>query len=147
MNFKNWFKPFQELKNNHRLMIIACWVVMVFAWWFIGTSGEKSLLPTPGKVLEGMQSLWNEGLASHIVSSLGLCLQATLISIVISLAIAYLSPVPFVKPLANFLSQLRYLPLTGITFYLAMIVSMPEPCRFGYWCIYEPIFHYLFVGG
>ncbi len=123
MNFKNWFKPFQELKNNHRLMIIACWVVMVFAWWFIGTSGEKSLLPTPGKVLEGMQSLWNEGLASHIVSSLGLCLQATLISIVISLAIAYLSPVPFVKPLANFLSQLRYLPLTGITFYLAMIVS------------------------
>lgn len=123
MEIKKWFKPFEALQGNQRLIIIACWVVLLLAWWFIGTAGEKSLLPPPGKVMEGMQSLWNEGLVSHIASSLGLCLQATLISIVISLAIAYLSPVPFMKPVANFLSQLRYLPLTGITFYLAMVVS------------------------
>jgi ABC-type nitrate/sulfonate/bicarbonate transport system permease component len=123
MDVKTWFKPFEVLKGNQRLVLIVFWVVFVFAWWFIGTAGEKSLLPPPQKVLEGMKSLYNEGLMVHILSSLGLCLQATVFSIAISLLIAYLSPVPFIRPVANFLSQLRYLPLTGITFYLAMIVS------------------------
>ncbi|MCC6726059.1 MAG: ABC transporter permease subunit [Saprospiraceae bacterium] len=123
MELKTWFKPFEKLKGNSRLMLIGFWLLIVFAWWFIGTSGEKSLLPAPQKVLEGMKSLYNEGLVVHIMSSLGLCLQATLISIGVSLVIAYLSPVPFIKPVANFLSQLRYLPLTGITCYLAMIVT------------------------
>lgn len=104
-------------------MLVGVWIALIFAWWFLSTSGEKSLLPSPGKVLEGMKSLWYEGLAAHVVSSLGLALQATLISLVISLTIAYLSPVPFIRPVASFFSQLRYLPLTGITFYLAMVVS------------------------
>lgn len=123
MDFKKWFKPFEALKSNHKMMIAGFWVVLVLVWWLIGTSGEKSLLPPPSKVVEGMQSLWNEGLVVHILSSLSLCLQATFFSIVISLVLAYLSPVPFLKPVASFLSQLRYLPLTGITFYLAMVVS------------------------
>lgn len=104
-------------------MIVGFWVVLVLVWWLLGTSNEKSLLPPPAKVMEGMQSLWNEGLVTHILSSLSLCFQATIISIAISLILAYLSPVPFLKPVASFLSQLRYLPLTGITFYLAMVVS------------------------
>jgi NitT/TauT family transport system permease protein len=50
-------------------------------------------------------------------------LQATLISIVVSLCIAYASPIPFFKPVASTLSRMRYLPLTGITFYLAILVK------------------------
>ncbi|MEK7255870.1 MAG: ABC transporter permease subunit, partial [Bacteroidota bacterium] len=123
MDFKKWFKPFEALQGSQRMMLIVVWIVLVFAWWLFATSGEKSLLPPPGKVLEGMKSLWYEGLAMHVLSSLRLALHATLISLVISLAIAYLSPVPFMRPVASFFSQLRYLPLTGITFYLAMIVS------------------------
>lgn len=123
MEIKNLFKPFQVIKNNQRWLLVLFWVGMVVIWWVVGTSGRGSLLPSPGMVMSGMQSLWNEGLIVHILSSLRLCLQATLISLVISLTIAYLSPVPFMRPVANFLSQLRYLPLTGITFYLAMVVS------------------------
>ena len=75
------------------------------------------------QVWEGMQSLYAEGLVVHVASSLGLCLQAAAISLIISLAIVYLSPLPAIRPIALFLSKLRYLPLTGITFYLTILVT------------------------
>ncbi|WP_315818443.1 hypothetical protein [Paraflavitalea speifideaquila] len=59
----------------------------------------------------------------HVASSLSLCLQATLLSIVVSFVMVYLSPLPALKPLAQTFSKLRYLPLTGITFYLAILVK------------------------
>ncbi|MBK8563460.1 MAG: hypothetical protein IPN76_08960 [Saprospiraceae bacterium] len=147
MTFKNWFKPFEALQGNQRLIIIACWVVLVLAWWFIGTSGEKSLLPPPGKVMEGMKSLWNEGLVSHIVSSLGLCLQATLISIVISLAIAYLSPVPFIKPVGQFPEPVALPAADGHHFLLGHdSVRCPYHAGLGAGGVHEPILHHLATG-
>lgn len=123
MNLKKWFKPFEEIAKSQRLLIMGVWVVLVLGYWIISSLGTKHLFPTPVQVWEGLQSLYNEGLVVHIASSLGLCLQAALISLVISLIVVYLSPLPALKPLAVFLSRLRYLPLTGITFYLAILVS------------------------
>jgi NitT/TauT family transport system permease protein len=59
----------------------------------------------------------------HIASSLALFLQASLISILVSLLIVYLSPLPALRPIGIALSKVRYLPLTGITFYSAVLVS------------------------
>jgi NitT/TauT family transport system permease protein len=50
-------------------------------------------------------------------------LQAAGLSIIVSLILVYISPLPALKPLAYALSRIRYLPLTGITFYLAILVS------------------------
>lgn len=68
-------------------------------------------------------SLYREGLVVHIMSSLALCFQATVLAILVSLVVVYLSPLPAIAPIANTMSRLRYLPLTGITFYLAIIVN------------------------
>jgi NitT/TauT family transport system permease protein len=123
MNIKNWFKPFEVVGKNQRLLIIAIWVVLLFAYWIFSSLGAKHLFPTPGKVLEGFASLYNEGLVVHIGSSLALCFQATLIAVLFSLMVVYLSPLPALSPIANLMSRLRYLPLTGITFYLAILVN------------------------
>jgi ABC-type nitrate/sulfonate/bicarbonate transport system permease component len=120
---KKWFRPFEKVALNQSLMIIGFWIVLMFGFWFYSSLGSKHLFPTPGQVWAGMKSLYNEGLVVHIASSLGLCLQAALISNFISLVIVYLSPLPALKPVALFLSKLRYLPLTGITFYLTILVS------------------------
>jgi NitT/TauT family transport system permease protein len=93
------------------------------AYWFVVTSGTKKLFPSPDQVWHGFVSLWNEGLVVHIGSSLWLCLQATVISIVFSLIVAYAFPIPILRPLSITLSRLRYLPLTGITFYLTVLVA------------------------
>lgn len=120
---KKWFLPFEKTDTFNRILIVGFWVILVLASWYFGTLGEKKLFPSPPQVWEGLSSLYKEGLMLHVLASLGLCLQATAISICVSLFVVYLSPVPLIKPIARFLSQLRYLPLTGITFYLAIIVT------------------------
>jgi NitT/TauT family transport system permease protein len=74
-------------------------------------------------VFQGFVELYNEGLVVHVFSSLWLCIKAILIAVVISLSITYLSTIPVVQPVAKALSKLRYLPLTGITFYLAILIN------------------------
>jgi ABC-type nitrate/sulfonate/bicarbonate transport system permease component len=120
---KKWFRPFETVGAKQRLTISAVWIILVVGYWIVASQGTKHLFPTPGQVWAGMQSLYAEGLIVHIASSLGLCLQAAVISLVISLLVVYLSPLPAIRPIALFLSRLRYLPLTGITFYLTILVT------------------------
>lgn len=123
MNFKAWVKPFENLSKKDSFAIAAIWILLVAIYWFIATSGVKKLFPSPVQVWQGFAALYNEGLVVHIGSSLWLCLQATIISIAFSLIIAYASPIPLLRPLSKTMSQLRYLPLTGITFYLTILVT------------------------
>lgn len=123
MQIMKWFKPFESLPRRDSLVIRVSWLVLIGAYWFIMTSGTKKLFPSPEQVWHGFVALYNEGLVVHIGSSLLLCLQATLISIVFSLLIAYSYPIPLLQPISRSLSRLRYLPLTGITFYLTILVT------------------------
>lgn len=120
---KYLFRPFEKIGKNSRLIIIAVWVVIVGAFWFVSSMGDRHLFPSPNQVLTGFRELYNEGLVVHIGSSLLLCFKAIIIAVIISLIFTYLSTVPVITPLAKALSQLRYLPLTGITFYLAILIS------------------------
>lgn len=120
---KKWFRPFETVGAKQRLTITVIWIVLFIGYWIFASQGTKHLFPTPGQVWAGMQSLYAEGLVVHVASSLGLCLQAAVISLIISLAVVYLSPLPAIRPIALFLSRLRYLPLTGITFYLTILVT------------------------
>lgn len=120
---KQLFTPFEKLTKNTRLLIVLFWVVFVLVFWFVSSRGERHLFPSPPQVWTGFIELYNEGLVVHIGSSLLLCFKAILIAITISLLLTYLSTVPVFKPIASATSKLRYLPLTGITFYLAILIS------------------------
>lgn len=123
MNIKKWFRPFEGVPRTERTLIVAAWIVLVLLWWILASRGSKQLFPTPGQVWDGFQSLYAEGLVVHIFSSLGLFFQAILLSVIVSLVVVYLSPLPALRPIAVALRRFRYLPLTGITFYLAILVS------------------------
>lgn len=140
MNIKTWFKPFEEVTKNQRWLITATWIVLVLGYWIFSSAGSKHLFPTPSQVWDGFQSLYREGLVVHIFSSLGLCLQAAVLSIIISLIIVYLSPLPAIKPVASALSKVRYLPLTGITFYLAIMVNDARSMQIGVLFIFMSLY-------
>jgi ABC-type nitrate/sulfonate/bicarbonate transport system permease component len=123
MNIKKWFRPFEEITKSQRFTIAGIWIALLLGYWMISSAGTKHLFPTPGQVWEGFRTLYQQGLVVHIASSLALCFQAAILSLIISLIIVYLSPLPALKPIAVFFSKVRYLPLTGITFYLAMAVT------------------------
>ena len=120
---KKLFRPIEELNSSNKTTILTSWFIILIVLWFISSTGEVHLFPTPLQVLSGFKSLWSEGLVVHIFSSLSLCFQATIISIIISLILAYSTTIPFFKPIGHFISELRYLPLTGIAFYIAILIK------------------------
>lgn len=140
MEIKKWLRPFESVDRKQQLLIGGIWLVLVLGYWFLSSAGNKHLFPTPRQVWEGFKSLYSEGLVVHVFSSLGLCLQATLLSIVVSLVIVYLSPLPALKPLAHTFSKLRYLPLTGITFYLAILVRDARTMQIGVLFIFMSLY-------
>ncbi|MBU2997610.1 ABC transporter permease subunit [Cellulophaga baltica] len=120
---KNILTPFEKINKNTKLFISLGWVFVVVLTWYLSSMGERHLFPSPQQVFQGLAELYNEGLVVHIGSSLLLCFSAIIIAIIISLIFSYLSTIPLVQPVAKALSKLRYLPLTGITFYLAILIS------------------------
>ena len=120
---KDFFKPFEKISGRNSVIIVVGWIVLVLGFWVVYSLGDRHLFPSPEQVFRGFRELYNEGLVVHIGSSLWLCLKAIFIAVVISLILVYLSTIPVITPIANVLSKLRYLPLTGITFYLAIIIS------------------------
>jgi len=120
---KNLIKPFENISKRKRLLISLGWLVALFAMWGVYGMGEKHMFPTMTQVGTGFSELWAEGLMTHVMSSLWLCGKAVFTAIIISLVFVYLSPIPLIKPVANLLSKFRFLPLTGIAFYITMMVN------------------------
>lgn len=119
---KKLITPFEFLPRTTRSIIVAGWVLLLFVLWFVATSGEKHLLPSPGQVLTGFSELYNEGLVVHIFNSLKLCFISIILAVILSMIFAYTWPLPLVKPIAEFVTKLRFLPFTGLSFYVAMVV-------------------------
>lgn len=120
---QKFFKPLEQINETGKTTILVSWLVILLSFWTICSLGQIHMFPTPMQVLVGFKDLWAGGLVVHIVSSLALCGKAVLISIVIALIFAYSSTIPFIKPIGMFISKLRYLPLTGISFYIALFIQ------------------------
>jgi ABC-type nitrate/sulfonate/bicarbonate transport system permease component len=119
----NIFKPFESVSGKTKTLILAGWLSFIAAIWILFSFKETHMFPTPSQVFGGVVELYNEGLIVHIFSSLALCAKAVLIAIIISLVFSYLSTIPMISPISNALSKFRYLPLTGISFYIAILLS------------------------
>ena len=123
MEMLDSFKPFENTSKQTRNIIIFSWVILLFGFWAMMGFGEKHLFPTISQVWDGFVGLYNEGMVVHIGSSLALCVKAILISVIISLLFSYSASTALIKPVSSFISKFRYLPLTGISFYITMMID------------------------
>lgn len=114
--------PFEKVPKTTKTIILVSWIVLLIAIWFIGTSGNKHLFPSPSQVLSGFTALYNEGLVEHIFNSLKLCFLSILLAVIISMLLAYSWPIPLLKPLSVFITRFRFLPFTGLSFYVALLI-------------------------
>lgn len=121
---KKFFTPFQELRSSSKTIIVTVWLALLITFWFVSSSiGTTHLFPTPAQVFKGLGDVWSEGLITQLASSLSLCFQAIFFSVIISMIFSYLTTIAFSKSLGTFLSKLRYLPPTGIAFYITIMMS------------------------
>jgi ABC-type nitrate/sulfonate/bicarbonate transport system permease component len=120
---KNLFTPFEQISKTKKTIILVSWIVFILALWFIGTSGQKHLFPSPAQVFKSFTELFNEGLVVHIFNSLKLCFISISIAVVLSMIIAYVWPIPIFKPFSEFITKFRFLPLTGLSLYITYIIN------------------------
>lgn len=120
---KDLIKPFEVLGMPISVSIMVFWSICLIALWGFSSTGETHLFPTPTQVLHGFTRLWTNGLITHLYSSLSLCAQAIMYSVIISLTLAYLSVIPLTKTWGRLVMMFRYLPLTGITFYISIFLN------------------------
>lgn len=117
-----YFTPFEKINKLHRTIILVSWVVLLFAIWFLASLGTKHLFPTPSQVLTGFSELYKEGLVVHVFQSLKLCFLSIFLATIIALLFAYSWPIPLMKPVSEFVTKFRFLPFTGLSFYITLLV-------------------------
>lgn len=114
--------PFEKIAKSQKTIILVAWIAVLLLIWFLGTSGQKHLFPSPSQVLEGFSGLYNEGLVVHIFNSLKLCFISIFLATTIALLFAYSWPIPLLKPVSEFVTKFRFLPFTGLSFYITLII-------------------------
>ncbi len=115
------FRPNRVVSRSSAGLLVAFWLGAAVLVWSL--SPWKSL-PTLGEVYHALGVLWwEEGLGPEIGATMKLIGHATLLTVVISLALSYLTVVPFFRPLAEGVSKLRFLGLTGLVFPFTLLTG------------------------
>lgn len=89
------------------------WVSLFLLLW---TAAPPSVFPAPSGVLRALHTLWWQGgLGPELGATMRLIGHATLIAVVLSLGLAYLSVVPAFRPLVHAVAGLRFAGILGMS--------------------------------
>jgi NitT/TauT family transport system permease protein len=121
------FAPNRAISPTTLKIIIAFQVAVVLMIWI---NSPFQVLPQPDEVARAFHGLWfTQGLGRELWTSFGLNLQALALTVLISLALSYLTVMPFFRPVAAALSKGRFLGLIGLTFVFTLMVGGGRPLK------------------
>jgi NitT/TauT family transport system permease protein len=106
-------------KQTLRWLVGFQLLMLFFIWVFSPTV----FLPKPQEVFQALREMWMEGLGSELITSFYLNLQAIALSTILSLLLAYLTVIPFFRPIVTLLSKLRFLSMVGLTFFFTLMAT------------------------
>lgn len=121
------FMPNRAISGTALKIIVAIQVAVVLAIWI---NSPFKVLPRPNEVFAALGELWmKQGLGQELITSMGVNLQAVFWTSVISLGLAYLTVMPFFRPIVAAVSKGRFLSLVGFTFVFTLLVGGGRPLK------------------
>jgi NitT/TauT family transport system permease protein len=118
---KKIFQPFAIINRQTFGIMVLLQLMLALVLWHTGSNG---LMPPPGKVVAALAHLsTTKLLLDNVLVSLSLTIQAMLYAIGITLAVAWLSVLPFFKSIALFIVKCRYLTLAGLIFVFTLLTQ------------------------
>jgi NitT/TauT family transport system permease protein len=105
-------KTVRWLVGFQLLMLLSIWIF-----------SPTVFLPKPKEVFQALSELWFQGLGGELITSFYLNLEAIAISAILSLLLAYLTVIPFFRPIVALLSKLRFLSMVGLTFFFTLMAT------------------------
>jgi NitT/TauT family transport system permease protein len=117
--FLDLFLPNKVISKKNMLIMIVAQAIVVLTLWCTTTN---ALIPQPLDILKAWKNLAaTGGLIQDLYASTKLCLHAILIAVLVSATIAYLTVLPFFKPLGFVSRRLRFLPMVGLSFIFTLM--------------------------
>ena len=115
------FLPNRAVDRPTMLALVALWVVAAFVVWL---ASPWQSLPGPGEIWHALGQLWwKGGMGPELFTTLKLITHALLLTIVISMALSYLTVIAFFRPLVEAICKLRFLGMTGLVFPLTLLTG------------------------
>ena len=123
------FSPNRVVSKTTIRIIIAFEVAVLLLVW---ATSSYVFLPKPMDVLRAFTDLWShEGLGQELIISFMLNIQAIAWATLISLGLAYLTVVPFFRPIVLALSKGRFLSMVGLTFFFTVLFTSGHQLKVG----------------
>lgn len=123
----------ESIATSIKLGLLALGVIL----WIMF---KPLVMPNPYEIIISLPNLWFDGLQDALLTSFWTATQAILISSAISLPIAYLCRVPLVRPIADAISQLRFLSPAVFFLILLFIFGKPHLVKIGMLVLGETFF-------
>ena len=118
---KKTIEPLHVLSTRTIYTLVAAQAIIALLAWQMSGGG---LIPTPLKVLDStIAILSTANFYDNFFSSISLSVKGMGISLVIAIAVSYLSLVPVFNPIAKFIIKCRYLTLTGLIFLFTLLTE------------------------
>lgn len=119
--FFNLFVPYGHTTKTQDYAILAFWIVAISVMWTFNTI---ALIPTPGQVWnEFTRMVSDDGLIAELWESLKLCFISMFFGVIVSTIITYLSSIKIFAPVSQASTKLRYLSISGLSFFFTLLVS------------------------
>ena len=113
--------PNRVLSRSSTAMIVGAWVAVLMLLWL---GNPFASLPKPGEVWHALGALWwQRGMGPELFVTLRLIFHATAITTLLSLALAYASVIPVIRPLVAGIAKLRFLGLVGLVFPFTLLTG------------------------
>lgn len=116
----NVLSPNRVISRQTVRWLIGFQLLMLFFIWIFSPT---VFLPKPKEVFQALSEMWMEGLGGELITSFNLNLQAIALSTILSLLLAYLTVIPFFRPIVTLLSKLRFLSMVGLTFFFTLMAT------------------------
>src|ERR1700757_1064874 len=116
----NVLSPNRVISKQTVRWLVGFQLLMLFVIWFFSPT---VFLPKPREVFQALGEMWVQGLGAELITSFYLNLQAIALSTVLSLLLAYLTVIPFFRPIVSLLSKLRFLSMVGLTFFFTLMAT------------------------
>lgn len=129
LDFRAAFTPFGKVSSLTRYVFIGSYALFVFAFW---TMYPSPLLPRPSTELLAYQELLSKhDLFLHFWSSFMTSLQSNGLMLLIGLSLAYLSTLPAISPVVEFISKFRFISLIGLPLVFMLMLGMGNRVKVG----------------
>lgn len=126
-DLKAAFSPNRVLSRAAFRIVIGVQAALFLLIWI---NSPFAALPRPVEVLGAFRRLWfDEGLGRELITSFWMNLEALFWTLLISLALSYLTVLPAIRPVAVAVSKGRFLGLIGLTFVFTLMVGGGRPLK------------------